>query len=375
MSLHSSVLAACDYGGHVDMSAVGPIDIDGYVLRGAGRSTVLDFRGCDPSAIAANEHACIVLRGGASLADCTVIGLSNPAGTPTAAIRTVDSDGTRIAGVHASGGPHACISVRGGRDIMIDNCIAYEPAGAPGLAYGLALEGCRNVTVVGGRYHGQRHGIAMGNDPRTGGTIGTSSFAEHCTVIGARVSSESVYAADMHPGTSHNAYVRCHIDGGASVAGHNNAVYGGHITPAASGECVHLHSLESLDVTIDGVTMRGVTHSRAAVWYDRTPADEVHPIGGMVRIVDCDIDVDGTPVYLRNRFTGQFSALLARNVIRADAPVRVRRWASYQDYAGLDYPAADLWERVVTRDNGLSVPIDIPINISSVIDSAGDYSV
>lgn len=55
--------------------------------------------------------------------------------------------------------------------------------------------------------------------------------------------------------------------------------------------------------------------------------------------------------------------------------MRIRRWASYQDYAGLDYPAADLWERVVTRDNGLSVPIDIPINIASVIDSAGDYAI
>jgi len=367
------------FGGRVDMRRVGPLTLDGVMFQGAGRSTVLDFRGVNPSLVRANTHACVLLRNGASLRDCTVIGLSDYGAPtpPTATVRTLDSDGSYLANVHASGGRHTNISIRGGRDIVVDNCTAFDENGDDGLAYGLSLEGSHNVTVTGGAYHGRRHGIAAGNKPETGEEIGVSRFAERCTIIGARISSNTLYAADFHPGTRHNLYQRCHIEGGLNLAGYRNAVNGGTITPAPSGECVHLHSLETLDIEINGVHMKGDPGDRALIWYDRTPVDSVHPSGGILRIIGCSIESTndtGEPIYLRNRFVGNFSALLAGNTIRSVAPVRFRRWASHQDYGGLDYPAADLWSRVVTRNNGFAVPIDIPAKIVTAIDSTGDFT-
>lgn len=379
------------YGGRVEMRHLGPLVLDGLTFAGAGRGTILDFRGMDPELVKANHHSCVTLLNGASLRDVTVIGLSDydddedniadDTGLPvtqTAAVRCFESDGSMLTNVYATGGRHACISIQGGKDITLSGCHAWEDRGMLGLAYGLSIGGGHNVTVNGGSFHGMRHGVAMGNKPDTGEVIGQSRFARGCTVIGARISSDIIYAADFHPGVERCAYVNCDIQGGLNFAGKHNRVSGGHISSSIYGEAIHLHSLSDFDVDIEGVRIFGDAQDRGLIWYDRTPFDEVHPTGGLMRIRNCRIEAEaGVPFYFRNRFTSACSFALVDNIIRSPdgSPGRFRYWGQPQNYAGVDHPAGVPWDKLIMRNNGLSQSLDIPNGTVTTIDADGDYVV
>ena len=293
-----------------------PLILTDEVFQGAGHRTILDFSHVSTLV----DDAVVVLRGGAQLRDCTIIGPGGNHGV----VRVVDGEGALLSGLVVRGGRHSCIAVRGGSGVTVERCRVHQPDGWAGYGYGLALEGTEDATVIGGRYHARRHGIAVGNDPRTG------VFSSSCLITGwAHISSEEIYAADLHQDTRACTYERCRIDGGMVIGGEGHTVSHCHVSAARTGECILVDAASKLDTDIIGNRLTGAAGTRALIFFDQ---NEFAPTGGQLRIEgNRAAATAGCPMYLRTRYAG-LSAVLEGNILSSgdSTPMRVRGWGSSQ---------------------------------------------
>ncbi len=265
-----------------------PLTLTDQTLRGIGPETILDFSQLEGLALG---QECLTLQGASEISNLRVIGPGGDNGV----IRFLDSVGGRLENVSAEGGGHSVIAVRGGSDVEIVGGRVNELTGTLGYGYGLALEGCTDVQVRGGSYHALRHGVTMGNDPRGGGI-----HANGCHVSNARISSSSIYGADMHELTSGNTYEHCRIEHGSVIGGSGNRVLDCVIEAAPTGEAILLAGLDTLDVEIDGCELSGNAQARGLVFYDEATYE---PAAGTIRMVNNKIAASaGCPTFLRLRW-------------------------------------------------------------------------
>lgn len=252
-----------------------------------------------------------------------------PTDSATEAIKIVRSDRAKLYGVDATGSGARTINFDQCIDTELHNCSAFLGENtaiiAANLEYGLVFQGCHGARVIGGSYHGQRHGITtVGSEELEGGVVNRGIIVD-----GADISSTEGFAADFHGNTEFSGYYNCNINGGINLRGGRGMKSIGNTVRGSEAmrlrgitSLIRSDEMKSFDRTIVGCTIYSnadynASSLRGAIDISGSESFSEHTVeGGTVLISDIKSDCPNTNkmIEIRNRGCTQDTKVIIDNM-------------------------------------------------------------
>jgi hypothetical protein len=177
------------------------------------------------------------------------------------------------------------------------------------------------------------------------GYLAPAGPATRCVVHNCKISSDIIYAANMHEMTIGCAYISCNITNGMNIGGNQNRVIDCDINLAQDGRGIYLINLEGLDVEILNCRILGVNDGivGAIEWDDSGSPPTI--TGGIIRLLNNDVNITGRCILMRNRFDG----------LKPDLQIldNTLRGTSQSQILSLGVPSR--WQNLIMRQNTVGV--------------------
>ncbi len=287
-----------------------PVVVENDILEGSGPATIYDFSAADPADFP--DGACVVLKGDAVLKDIKIIGIDS--GT-TACVMALTCNSALISGVETHGGDHSGIYVKGGSNVVVENCNVDQDVSSS-YAYGIAVAGATDVRVTNCKAKGYRHGCTVG--------YYSTNYSTRVQVSDSVFESTTLKSADIHGGSTDCGYDGCIMRNGISLGGTGSYVRNCDIAASAEGPAIKFVNLNGYDVAVQDNVLHGDDLGKGLIEWDRANDVGGDPTIGTMRITGNYINAADRPFFLRSRTNVGADLYIADNRMQGTGSCYVR---------------------------------------------------